>query len=94
MRESLNGQRKRIIYQINKTDFRKNRSTIYHISTLTNLIECRKLVKKSTFVCFVDLRKAYDAINRTLLWTQLANIGKMEKFSISKSSIYECKLQR
>ena len=54
--------------------FRKNRSAIYHISTLTNLIESRKLVKKSTFACFVDFRKAYDAINRTLLWTKLANI--------------------
>ena len=54
--------------------FRKNRSTIYHISTLTNLIESRKLVKKSNFVCFVDFRKAYDVINRTLLWTKQANI--------------------
>ena len=38
--------------------FRKSQSTVDHIATLTNIIECRKLERRSTFVCFVDFKKA------------------------------------
>ena len=34
--------------------FRKNRSTIDQLSTLTNIVECRKKLKQSTFVAYVD----------------------------------------
>ena len=68
--------------------FRKNRSTIDHISTLTNLIESGKLVKKSTFVWFVDFRKACDAIDMTLLWTKLANIGLNRNVLQSLKALY------
>ena len=27
------------------------------------------------FVCFIDLIKAYDSVDRTLLWTVLAHFG-------------------
>ena len=35
--------------------FRKNRSTIDHVSTLTNIIDSRKKRKLSTFCVFIDL---------------------------------------
>ena len=47
--------------------FRKNRSTIDHAITLTNIIDTRKKRKLSTYCAFTDFRKAYDCINRDLL---------------------------
>ena len=44
--------------------FRKSRSTLDHLSTLTSLIETRKAMKKDTFVAFIDFSKAYDSIPR------------------------------
>ena len=69
--------------------FRKTRSTIDQLSTLTNIIETRKLQKKQTFVCFVDFRKAYDTINRNILWQKLNKIGINGKFFNSLKSSYE-----
>ena len=31
--------------------------------------------KKETFVCFVDARKAFDRVDRDLLWFQLISMG-------------------
>ena len=47
--------------------FRKKRRTVDQICSLVNLIETRKKQKQSTFVAFIDFRKAYDFINRTTL---------------------------
>ena len=55
--------------------FREKRSTIDHLTTITSIIENRKAVKKSTFVVFVDFSKAYDNINRELLWNKLNLYG-------------------
>ena len=37
----------------------------------------QELARKDTalFMCFIDLTKAYDSVDRTLLWTVLARIG-------------------
>ena len=53
--------------QMSRLVFVKGRSTIDHISSLTNIIETRKLKRKQTFVAFIDFRKAYDSIDRSLL---------------------------
>ena len=56
--------------------FRKGRTTIDHISSITNIIETRKLKRKQTFAAFIDFRnRAYDSINRSLLWAKLGNLG-------------------
>lgn len=44
--------------------FRKKRSTVDHIWSLTNIIETRKKLNKATFCAFIDFKKAYDSINR------------------------------
>ena len=59
----------------NQNGFRKGRSTVDQISTLINIIETRKYLKQSTFAAFIDFKKAYDCINRNLLFTKLCNIG-------------------
>lgn len=40
--------------------FRKNRSCLDHLYTLNTIISNRKGKGKSTFVCYVDIRKAFD----------------------------------
>ena len=68
--------------------FRKGRSTIDHLSTLTNIIETRKLRKLSTFVSFIDFKKAYDWINRDLLFCKLKSIGISSKMLQAIFSLY------
>ena len=68
--------------------FRKNRSTIDHISSLTNIIETRKKMKRSTYCAFIDFRKAYDYINRNKLWQRLQNIDVSNKMLTAIKSLY------
>ena len=55
--------------------FRKKRSTIDHLSSVTNLVETRKKLNRSTFCAFIDLKKAYDSVNRELFWHELEHLG-------------------
>ena len=55
--------------------FRKGRSTIDHIQSLTSIIETRKLKRQSTYAVFIDFSKAYDSINRKLLFRKLHDLG-------------------
>ena len=59
--------------------FRKRRSTIDEVSALTNIIESQKKQKLSTFCAFIDFRKAYDCINRALLWEKHESVGINEQ---------------
>ena len=55
--------------------FRRNRSTIDHLCSFTSLIDTRKKLKQSTFCAFIDLKKAYDTVNRDILWTKMEKLG-------------------
>ena len=55
--------------------FRKLRSCIDHLFVLTSVIRNRKANGMSTYVCFIDLSKAFDMINRDCLFMKLANAG-------------------
>ena len=68
--------------------FRRKRSTIDHISSLTNIIDTRKKLRKATFCAFIDFRKAYDSINRSKLWNRLAEIGVTGKLFTSIKALY------
>ena len=70
--------------------FRKSRSCIDHISSLYNILDTRRKLKQSTYVLFVDFAKAFDSLDRNLLWNKLANmigLGK-GKFMNSLYSLY------
>ena len=49
----------------------------------------RKLNRKSTFVCFIDAKKAFDCVNRDLLWYKLLQFGINGKFLDALKSLYE-----
>ena len=69
--------------------FRKNRSTMDHLSTLTSITENRKKMKNPRFVGFVDFKKAYDSIDKTLLWAKLDHVGVKGKMFSAIKSLYE-----
>ena len=55
--------------------FRKGRSTVDQISSLTNIINTRKKKRMSTYCAFIDFKKAYDYVDRDILWHRLNNMG-------------------
>ncbi len=69
--------------------FGKNRSTVDHLSSLTSITETRKLQKKDTFTAFVDFAKAYDIIDRSLLWEKLSDMGLSSKMLSSIKVLYK-----
>ena len=60
----------------NQIGFKKGHRTADHIFVLKTIID--KIVrnhKQKLFVAFIDFRKAYDRVNRTLLFLKLQRIG-------------------
>jgi hypothetical protein len=51
--------------------FRKKRSCQDHVFTLTSVVRNRKRQNLSTFSAFIDMRKAFDYVNRNLLLYKL-----------------------
>ena len=69
--------------------FRSGRCTIDHVGSLTSIIETWIKKKSDTFVAFIDFSKAYDRINRELLWYKLARLGISDQFiEVLKSSYH------
>ena len=75
--------------------FREGYSTIYHAFVLHLVIELYQSVRKCVFCTFIDYRKAFDSMDRSLLWQKLLSyniIGKVLKkireiYSKAKSCI-------
>ncbi|CAF4230155.1 unnamed protein product [Rotaria magnacalcarata] len=62
-----------------QSGFRSNRSTTDQIFTLKMTMEKRREFNKPLFMCFIDIAKAYDSVNRELLWKVCLNYGISEK---------------
>ena len=58
-----------------QSDFRPNRSTTDMMFVIRRLQELARKKRIPLYVCFIDLTKAYDSNDRTLLWTVLARFG-------------------
>ena len=69
--------------------FRKMRSCIEHIYTLSTIIKMKRKINKSVFVCFIDFSKAFDSVNRDLLWFCLLNYGIDGKFLQILKAMYK-----
>ena len=68
--------------------FRSGRCTIDHVGSLTSIIETRMKKKSDTFVAFIDFSKAYDRINRQLLWYKLSRLSISDQFIHVLKSLY------
>ena len=55
--------------------FRKTRSTTDMIFVLRQLMEKSREHHKDLYIAFIDLSKAFDTINRELLWKHLSKLG-------------------
>ena len=62
-----------------QSGFRPNRSTIDQIFTLKMTMEKRKEFNKPLVMCFIDIAKAYDSVNREFLWKVCLSYGISEK---------------
>ena len=58
-----------------QSGFRPNRSTTDMMFVIRRLQELARKKRIPLYVCFIDLTKAYDSVDRTLLWTVLARFG-------------------
>ena len=54
-----------------QTGFRKSYTTLDHIFTIRSLLDIYLAKKKKLYCCFVDYKKAFDTIDRVLLWRKL-----------------------
>ena len=55
--------------------FRSGRNCEQHVISLTELIRARKRGGSTTWVLFVDFRKAYDTVNHAALWAVARRAG-------------------
>ena len=58
-----------------QSGFRSSRSTTDMMLVIRRLQELAWKKRTPLYVCFIDLTKAYDSVDRTLLWTVLARFG-------------------
>ena len=65
-----------------------NRSTTDCIFILNTLVEKSLNTGKPLYVCYVDLRKAFDNVDHLLLWVKLAKIGVSNKLLSVLQSMY------
>ncbi|MES9883911.1 MAG: reverse transcriptase family protein, partial [Sedimenticola sp.] len=68
--------------------FRKGRSCMDHVYSLYSIVNNRKTKRKSTFVAFIDARKAFDTVNRDCLWYKLMSVGLHGKVVGAIQSLY------
>ena len=54
---------------------RPNRSITDIMFVIRRLQELARKKQIPLYICFIDLTKAYDSVDRTLLWTVLARFG-------------------
>ena len=55
--------------------FRPQRSTVDMMFVVRRLQELARKKDTSLYMCFIDLTKAYDSVDRSLLWDVLARFG-------------------
>ena len=69
--------------------FRAGRSTVDHLFTLSELIRARKARRKETHCAFLDIRKAYDTMDRDALWKRLIDVGLRGKMWRVIKNLYD-----
>ena len=63
------------IFPEEQSGFRPNHSTIDMMFVIRRLQELAPKKRIPLYLCFIDLTKAYDSVDRTLIWTVFARFG-------------------
>ena len=69
--------------------FRKGRSGADCAFILNSVLWKNTAKSKKTHMAFIDLQKAYDSVDRAVLWRKLESIGIKGKFLASIKSLYD-----
>ena len=69
--------------------FREGYSTIDHIFDLQLIVELYQSVHKRVYCAFIDYRKAFDSINRPLLWHKLLSYNINRKLLNVVKNMYD-----
>jgi hypothetical protein len=72
-----------------QSGFRPGYSTSFSIFVLRHLIDVSRANTSALFTCFVDFKKAYDSVSRTLLWQRLFEKGIQGRMLFAIMSMYE-----
>ena len=70
-----------------QSGFRPNRFTTDTMIVIRRLQELARKKQIPLYVCFIDLTKAYDSVDRTLLWTVLTHFWRATEYDLGHSSI-------
>ena len=70
--------------------FRKDKSCTYHIATLRIIVEQCIELQSSHYINVVDFKKAFDSIDRTVLWKLLRHYGLPAKCVTLIKNMHEC----
>ncbi|MBM6549358.1 reverse transcriptase family protein, partial [Streptococcus dysgalactiae subsp. equisimilis] len=73
----------------NQAGFRPGRGCVDHIFTLRQILEHRHTFRRPTISVFLDLKAAFDSVDRTVLWRCLSVKGVPEKFISLIQSLYQ-----
>ena len=63
--------------------FRKGYSTTDHVFVLKHIIELYQSIHKRVYCAFIDYSKAFDTVDRALLWQKLLSLNIDGKFLMS-----------
>ena len=69
--------------------FRKQRSCQDHLFSLNAVVKNRLSKNMSTYAAFIDLRKAFDCVNREFLYYKLGKCGIVGKLYFAIKSLYK-----
>ena len=73
--------------------FRPKLSTVHQFFALQHVIDKRRHRKQPLYCCFIDLKSAYDKVQRPLLWQVLQRLGLHGSMLAAVQSLYSsCKL--
>lgn len=76
--------------------FRKGRSTMDNVFVLNHVVQREKARKGKTYALFVDLKAAFDSVNRCKLWKIMKDFGVSEDLVERIKDIYsetKCKVR-
>ena len=68
--------------------FRKERCMADNSFILDSILMKSKYLKKNVHLCYVDITKAYDSVNRSVLWAKLSSLGFNGEFLGCLQALY------
>jgi hypothetical protein len=75
--------------RIHQAGFRLGRSTVNQIHSLSRILEAVNSKKIPLNVIFVDFKKAFDSINRQMMFAILLHYGIPEKIVTAITKLYD-----